>query len=158
MLLDFLLYRGYSTMVIIKVKKIDPKSSIEIPEFAYETDACADVQANINTILGPGEFKMIPTGLKFEIPEGWEIQVRPRSGLAAKYGITVLNSPGSIDQQFRGECQIILINLGKKSFKINIGDRIAQLAVKKVYEVEFEEVREIDKTERGDKGFGSTGI
>jgi len=145
-------------MVTIKIKKINPYDSIDIPNFAYTTDACADVQANKDTTLEAGEFKMISTGLKFEIPIGWEIQVRPRSGLAAKYGITVLNSPGTIDASYRGECQIILMNFGEKPFRINIGDRIAQLAVKKVYDVEFKEVNVIDETERGEGGFGSTGI
>ena len=145
-------------MVIIKVKKVNPKDLIEIPKFTYATDACADVQANIETKIEPGEIKMVSTGLKFEIPKGWEIQIRTRSGLAAKYGITVLNSPGTIDQQFRGECQIILMNFGNKSFTINIGDRIAQIAVKKVYDVKFTEVDLINTTDRGEKGFGSSGI
>ena len=145
-------------MITINVKKINPNDSVEIPKFTYPTDACADVQSNIDTIIETGEIKLIPTGLKFEIPEGWEIQVRPRSGLAIKHGITVLNSPGTIDQQFRGECKIILANFGKDPFKINIGDRIAQLAVKKVFPVEFKEVDSINDTERGEKGFGSSGI
>lgn len=145
-------------MVTIKVKKINPIDPISIPKFAYPTDACADVQANLEILLEPGEFKMIPTGLKFEIPIGWEIQVRPRSGLAVKYGITVLNSPGTIDASYRGECRVILINMGKKPFQINVGDRIAQLAVKKVYDIEFTEVDIIDETKRGEGGFGSTGI
>jgi len=145
-------------MITIKVKKINPQDSIEIPKFTYSTDACADIQANINTTIEPGEIKLIPTGLKFEIPEGWEIQVRPRSGLAVKHGISVLNSPGTIDQQFRGECKIILVNHGINPFKINIGDRIAQLAIKKVYSVEFKEVVTINETDRGEKGFGSSGV
>ena len=145
-------------MVIIKVKKVNSKDLIDIPKFAYATDACADVQANTKAIIKPGEFKIVSTGLKFEIPKGWEIQIRSRSGLTAKFGIFVLNSPGTIDQQYRGECKIVLMNSGQKPYVINRGDRIAQLAVKKVYDVIFTEVDVINATDRGEKGFGSSGI
>ena len=101
---------------------------------------------------------MIPTGLSFAIPEGYEIQVRPRSGLAAKNGITVLNTPGTIDSDYRGEVKVILINLGKDDFIVNNGDRIAQLIVSPVTQGVFEQTSELDSTERGAGGFGSTGV
>lgn len=101
---------------------------------------------------------MIPTGLCCSIPEGYEIQVRPRSGLAAKNGVTVLNTPGTIDSDYRGEIQIILINLGKKPFVVQNGDRIAQFIVSPVTIGDFTKVSELDETERGEGGFGSTGV
>ena len=104
------------------------------------------------------EFAMIPTGLSFAIPEGYEIQVRPRSGLAAKNGVTVLNTPGTIDSDYRGEVKVILINHGKDSFTVNNGDRIAQLIVAPVTQGIFEKAEELDSTERGEGGFGSTGV
>jgi dUTP pyrophosphatase len=101
---------------------------------------------------------MIPTGLSFAIPEGYEIQVRPRSGLAAKNGVTVLNTPGTIDSDYRGEVKVILINHGKDAFTVNNGDRIAQLIVAPVTQGIFEKTDELDSTERGEGGFGSTGV
>ena len=101
---------------------------------------------------------MIPTGLFFEIPEGYEIQIRPRSGLAAKNGVTVLNTPGTIDSDYRGEIKIILINLGDEDFVINSGDRIAQMIVAPVTQADFSIVENLSETERGTGGFGSTGV
>ena len=101
---------------------------------------------------------MIPTGLFFEIPEGYEVQIRPRSGLAAKNGVTVLNTPGTIDSDYRGEINVILINLGDKPFTVNNGDRIAQMLVAPVIQAEFSVVTSLDETERGAGGFGSTGV
>ena len=109
-------------------------------------------------VIESGKTALIPTGLFFEIPEGYEIQVRPRSGLAAKYGITVLNTPGTIDSDYRGELKIILINHGKESFTINNGDRIAQIVVSPVIQAQFIQVQDINQTERGSGGFGHTGV
>lgn len=108
-------------------------------------------------IIGAKSQGVIPTGLMVAIPEGYELQVRPRSGLALKHSITVTNAPGTIDSDWRGNCQVILFNLGEKVFIINDGDRIAQGVINKIEQAEFEEVENLDETDRGDKGFGSTG-
>lgn len=131
-----------------------------IPEYKTKGAAGADVCAFLSeaVVIKPSEFSMIPTGLSFAIPEGYEIQVRPRSGLAAKNGITVLNTPGTIDSDYRGEVKVILINLGKDDFTVNNGDRIAQLIVSPVTQGVFEQTSELDSTERGAGGFGSTGV
>lgn len=128
----------------------------------YETSGSAglDLRASIeeDIILKPMERKLIPTGLSMAIPEGYEGQIRARSGLALKYGITVLNSPGTIDSDFTGEICIILINLGKDDFVIHAGDRIAQFILNKYEKVEFELVEKLDDTKRGKGGFGHSGI
>ena len=108
--------------------------------------------------LEPFERKLIPTGLKLAIPQGYEGQVRPRSGLALKHGITTLNSPGTIDSDYRGEVKVLLVNLGSAPVVINSGDRIAQLVIAPVVQAELEEVDELDDTSRGDGGFGHTGV
>jgi dUTP pyrophosphatase len=107
--------------------------------------------------LGPLERAMVPTGLFIALPDGTEAQVRPRSGLAAKFGISVLNSPGTIDADYRGEIKVILVNLSNEPFVINPGERIAQMVVAKYEKVEWDEVEVLDETERGEGGFGSTG-
>jgi dUTP pyrophosphatase len=119
-----------------------------------------DVRANLteSICLNPLERKLIPTGLFLEIPAGFECQVRPRSGLALKKGITVLNSPGTIDADYRGEVGVILINLSNEAFVIENGERIAQLIFSKVEQIEFEQVENLSETERGAGGFGSTGV
>lgn len=132
------------------------------PNPAYQTPGSAgmDIRANISldTItLEPGEKCAIPTGIYLEIPEGYECQVRPRSGLAYKHGVTVLNSPGTIDSDYRGEIQVILINHGTNPFTISQGDRIAQLVFSKVEIVTFESAETLSTTQREDGGFGSTG-
>ena len=131
-----------------------------IPEYKTVGAAGADVYAYLNesVTLKVGKSCVIPTGVFYEIPEGFEIQVRPRSGLAAKNGITVLNTPGTIDSDYRGELQIILINLGDNDFVINNGDRIAQIIVAPVIQGNFIQVQNLSTTERGSKGFGSTGV
>ena len=131
-----------------------------IPEYKTSGAAGADVCAFLSepVVIKSGEFAMIPTGLSFAIPEGYEIQVRPRSGLAAKNGVTVLNTPGTIDSDYRGEVKVILINHGKDAFTVNNGDRIAQLIVAPVTQGVFEKTDELDSTERGEGGFGSTGV
>ena len=143
----------------IEVKVLASKGAV-IP--AYKTDgaAGADVCAFLNeaVTINPGSFAMIPTGLFFEIPQGYEIQVRPRSGLAAKNGVTVLNTPGTIDSDYRGELKIILINLGKEAFVVNNQERIAQIIVSPVTTASFTITESLSETSRGEKGFGSTGV
>lgn len=146
----------------ISVKFIN-KSSNEDPKFAYEGDSGFDLRADISDdlTLNPGERQLIPTGLYFELVKGLEIQVRPRSGLAIKHGITVLNSPGTVDSHYRGEVKVPLINLGQEPFKIVKGDRIAQAVIMPVYgegKVTLEKTDNINETSRGDGGFNSSGI
>lgn len=142
----------------ITVKCVASKGAI-IPEYKTSGAAGADLYAFLDspvTIL-PGKSAMISTGLFFEIPEGYEIQVRPRSGLAAKNGVTVLNTPGTIDSDYRGEIKVILINLGDKEFIVNNGERIAQMVIAPVIQAAFEITDSLSQTERGAGGFGSTG-
>ncbi|MBQ1971451.1 MAG: dUTP diphosphatase [Treponema sp.] len=143
----------------VNIKFVAQEGAI-IPEYKTSGAAGADVCAFLSepVVIKSGEFAMIPTGLSFAIPEGYEIQVRPRSGLAAKNGVTVLNTPGTIDSDYRGEVKVILINHGKDSFTVNNGDRIAQLIVAPVTQGVFEKTDELDSTERGEGGFGSTGV
>lgn len=142
------------------------KSFNPLPEYSTDYSAGMDVRANIKDdkgrdgviALAPGERALIPTGLHFEIPFGYECQVRPRSGLAVKYGVTVLNSPGTIDADYRGEIKVCLINHGNDTFYINHGDRIAQLVFAQIEQATFIEVDNLNDTERGDGGFGHTGV
>lgn len=136
------------------------KSHHQLPQYATEGAAGLDVHANIEepVTLQPLERALIPTGLYMAIPRGYECQVRPRSGLAAKHGITVLNTPGTIDSDYRGEVKVILVNLSATPFVINDGERIAQLVFARHERVEWKEVDTLDDTERGDGGFGHTGI
>jgi dUTP pyrophosphatase len=135
------------------------KSRNELPK--YETDGSAGLDVRYSEIydieIPPGSSAMVSTGLFVAIPYGYEIQVRPRSGLAAKYGVTVLNSPGTIDADYRGEIKVILINHGRDIFTIKTGDRIGQLVLNKVEQIEWRQVSELDTTDRGAGGFGSTG-
>ena len=142
----------------MKVQVIN-KSAYYLPEYATEKSAGMDLKANIDDpiTLNPLERAMIPTGLSIALPDGTEAQIRPRSGLAAKYGISVLNSPGTIDADYRGEIKVILVNLSNEPFTINPGERIAQMVVARYERVEWEAVETLDKTERGAGGFGSTG-
>lgn len=131
------------------------------PEFATKGSSGFDLRANVNLTIQPGEFAMVPTGLSFNIPDNMEIQVRPRSGLAVKHGVTVLNTPGTVDSDYTAEIKVILINHGKEPFVINIGDRIAQgvIAATMSNFINLKQVGIIDKTtERGSGGFGSTGV
>lgn len=136
------------------------KDGVAVPSYETSGAAGADVRAFLNepVVIPVGKRAMIPTGLFFAIPEGFEIQVRPRSGLAAKNGVTVLNTPGTIDSDYRGEVKVILINLGDADFTVNNGDRIAQLIVAPVTQGIFVKTDKLDKTERGAGGFGSTGV
>jgi dUTP pyrophosphatase len=138
-----------------KVKKMHPDAII--PSYAKEGDACMDLSSYEDYTLKPGERRALATGLQVEPPQGYEFQVRPRSGLAAKYGITVLNTPGTVDAGYRGEVKVILINLGQEAYSIKKGDRIAQGKVSRVEEVVIRECEELSETARGSGGFGSTG-
>lgn len=135
------------------------KSQFPVPEYATPASAGVDLRANVSEpiTLGSLERILVPTGLFLAIPEGYEAQVRPRSGLAAKRGVTVLNAPGTVDADYRGEVKVILVNLSKDDFIIEPGERIAQLVIAKHEIAEWEEVESLDKTDRGEGGFGSTG-
>lgn len=142
----------------MKVKIVN-KSAFDTPFYATERSAGMDIKANIETpiVLQPLQRAMVPTGLYIALPEGTEAQIRPRSGLAAKHGITVLNTPGTIDADYRGEIKVILVNLSNEEFTINPGERIAQMVVARYEKVEWDSVEVLDETERGTGGFGSTG-
>lgn len=142
---------------IVEFKKLHPEA--QVPRYMTELAAGLDIQALLQEPfqLEPGERCLVPTGLAVAIPPGYEIQVRPRSGLAIKHGIALVNSPGTIDADYRGEIGIILINHGRERFAINSGDRIAQLVVAPVCQAELVEVAELTDTERGAGGFGHTG-
>jgi len=139
----------------IKVKRLSDR--VNLPK--YQTDGAVgfDLEAQDEVVIKSGNSALISTGLAFELPFGYELQIRPRSGLALKHSITVLNSPGTIDSDYRGELKVILINHSKEDFKIRVGDRVAQAVVNRVEIADFVEVDELSKTERDDKGFGSTG-
>ena len=143
----------------MKVKVLN-HSKNDLPKYETLLSAGMDVRANLteSICLNPLERKLIPTGIFLEIPAGFECQVRPRSGLAFKNGITVLNSPGTIDADYRGEVGVILINLSNEAFVIENGERIAQLVFSKVEQIEFELVGALSETDRGTGGFGSTGV
>lgn len=131
-----------------------------MPTYATSQSAGMDLRANLEepVVLHPMERRLIPTGLHIALPEGYEAQVRPRSGLALKYGLTVLNAPGTIDADYRGEIGVVLINLSQEDFTINDGERIAQLVVARYEQVEFSLVETLDETERGEGGYGHTGV
>ena len=138
---------------------ITVENNVEIPKYMTEGSAGIDVSANIEKEieLKPLERYLVPTGIKLEIPEGFEVQVRPRSGLAFKHGITVLNTPGTIDSDYRGEIKVLLINLSNEIYKIQPNERIGQLILGKVYKLDFEIKDGLSETKRGDGGFGHTG-
>jgi len=140
----------------VRFKRLDPQATL--PEYATPGAAGMDVRASVDVSLGTGTWAAVGTGLSVEIPPGFEIQVRPRSGLAAKFGVTVLNAPGTIDSDYRGEVKVLLINLGPQTFAVNRGDRIAQLVVARVPAVSVEEAVDLSDTTRGSGGFGSTGV
>lgn len=145
-------------MIKANIKIVASEGAV-IPQYKTTGAAGADICALLSepVIIKKGERAMIPTGLFFAIPEGFEVQIRPRSGLAAKNGVTVLNTPGTIDSDYRGEIKVILINLGNEDFEVKNGDRIAQMVVAPVTIGVFEKVDALDETERGSGGFGSTG-
>ena len=135
------------------------EQGVSLPEYATSGSAGMDIHAMLAeaVTLHPGERRLIPTGLKIELPEGYEAQVRPRSGLALKYGVTVLNTPGTIDSDYRGEIGVVLINLGQEDFEVKNGDRIAQMVVAPFAQVKWNEVLILDNTVRGEGGYGHTG-
>ncbi len=139
--------------------KIINKSTNPLPQYQTEESAGMDLHANLNEIvvLNPGERKLIPTGLFIELPKGYEAQVRPRSGLALKHGITVLNSPGTIDSDYRGEIQVLLINQGQLPFEIQHGERIAQMVIAQHERVSWIPSHALNDTQRGEGGYGSSG-
>ena len=144
-------------MVKILVKKFD--KNIKLPTYKTSESSGMDLVAYIENkiTINPGKTAMIPTGIAVAIPKNFEIQIRPRSGLAAKKGISVLNTPGTVDADYRGEIKIILINLGEKKFVVNSGDRIAQMVVSPVIKAKLKETKKLPNTKRGKGGFGSTG-
>ena len=144
-------------MVKILVKKFD--KNIKLPTYKTSGSSGMDLVAHIKNkiTINPSKIAMVPTGITVAIPKKYEIQIRPRSGLAAKKGISVLNTPGTIDSDYRGEIKIILINLSKKSFVVKSGDRVAQMILCPVAKCELKEVKNLPKTTRGKRGFGSTG-
>lgn len=147
-------------MTTVKIKKLSNFIDLELPHYATEHSAGMDLRAAItdDVTLHPGERKIIPTGIAIALPSGYEAQVRPRSGLAAKSGVTVLNTPGTIDADYRGEIKVILINHSNENFIVSHGMRIAQMVIAKYERVDFDLTNDLDATERGDRGFGSTGI
>ena len=142
--------------VIVKVVR---EENVSLPKYETSGSAGMDVRANIEEpiVMGSLERVLVPTGLKIAIPEGYEVQVRPRSGLAIKHGITLMNTPGTIDSDYRGELKVIMVNLSKDEYVINPQERIGQLVLNKVAQMEFVEVDSLDETERGAGGFGHTG-
>lgn len=138
------------------IELISPKA--KIPTYAHQEDAGMDLYSIERTIIKPGEIKLIHTGIKIQLPKNTEAQIRPRSGLALKNGITVLNTPGTIDEGYRGEIGIILINHGIDKFEVTEGMKIAQMVVKPVIRVSINVVGKLDEAERGEGGFGSTGV
>lgn len=149
-----------SETVEIKIKRISNEfSDVPLPAYATEGSAGMDIRAAVKDelIIEPGKVSLVPTNLSVEIPKGYEIQVRPRSGLAANHSVGILNSPGTIDSDYRGEIKIILMNFGDKPFTIHKGDRIAQLVVSKVYSAKIVEAENLNSSRRGEGGFGHTG-
>ena len=142
------------------IVKIVNQSAYPLPKYATSLSAGMDLNANIESPieLHPLERTIVPTGLFIELPQGYEAQIRPRSGLAAKFGVTVANAPGTIDADYRGEIKVILINLGTADFTINSGDRIAQMVIAPVTQASFSITDSLSETERGSGGFGSTGL
>jgi dUTP pyrophosphatase len=147
---------------LIKFLRLRPKSDADIPLPRYMTpksagmDICAAIE--IDLVLEAGAIAMIPTGFAIAVPEGFEAQIRPRSGLAVNHGIGIINSPGTIDSDYRGEVKIAVINLGKKNYTFRRGDRIAQMVIKSVYQARLKVVEQLDETVRNTGGFGHTGL
>lgn len=141
----------------MKVEIVKLDATLPTPNYAKQGDAGMDIYAALDYVLQSGEHKIIPAGLKVAVPYGFELQVRPRSGLAAKHGVSIVNTPGTVDAGYRGEIGVILINHGKEPFTIKRGDRIAQMVFNKVEYVQLQEVVELTATDRGAGGFGSTG-
>jgi dUTP pyrophosphatase len=146
--------------LIVPVLRLQHAQGLPLPEYASPGSVGVDLRAAVDNtlVVDPGVRLQVPTGLVLEIPHGWEGQVRPRSGLAIRHGLTLLNTPGTIDSDYRGEIKVIVVNLGQKAYAIERGDRIAQLVFAPVSQVVFDEVDSLGSTDRGDGGFGSTGV
>lgn len=145
--------------VILNIKRLDNNLDLPLPSYQSDSSSGLDIRAAVHKAitLKPGEIKLIPTGLSISLPKGYEAQIRPRSGLALRHGLGLVNSPGTIDADYRGEIGVIAINWGKKPFTIKRGDRIAQVVINKISRVRVEEVDELDPTKRGKGGFGHSG-
>jgi dUTP pyrophosphatase len=145
--------------MFVKIQKLRNLPNDTLPFYATEHSAGMDLQAAIDSdvVLSVGDRALIPTGIKIALPEGFEAQIRPRSGLALKFGITTLNSPGTIDADYRGEIGVLLVNLGKEPFTVTSGLRIAQMVISSYAKITWSEVDNLDDTNRGSGGFGSTG-
>lgn len=142
----------------IAVKVVQDDKDLPLPKYQTEGSAGMDVYSAASLVLKPGEVKLVPTGLRLAIPQGYEIHVRARSGLALKHGVTVLNGIGTVDSDYRGPLGVILINHGNADFAIQKGDRIAQLVLNKCEQIAWDVTDSLDETERGEGGFGSTGV
>ena len=142
------------------IKRADDAADLPLPRYMTESASGMDLRANVHSdvTLKPGEFKAIPAGIHIALPTGFEAQIRPRSGLALKYGVSMVNAPGTVDADYRGEIHVILINHGSMPFVIHRGDRIAQMVIARVFRPEFAETGELPVTMRGDGGFGHTGL
>lgn len=146
-------------MLKVQVKVLPHGEGIPLPKYMSDHAAGMDLYAAVDpeVIIPPGEWKLVPTGISIALPEGYEAQVRPRSGLALKQGVSILNTPGTVDADYRGEVGVILMNHSKENLVIKRGDRIAQMIINKVERIVFEEVEELPSSDRGTGGFGSTG-
>ena len=142
--------------MMVKFRRIDPAAML--PSYAHPGDAGMDIRSIEDLVIDPGARKLVRTGLVMMLPPGYEAQVRPRSGLALRNGVTVLNTPGTIDEGYRGEVGVVLANFGSEPFRVEKGSKIAQIVVAPCTRAEIEETVEIDSTERGEGGFGSTGV
>lgn len=146
-------------LVNVQVKRLAHGEGIELPLYQSDDAAGADLRAAVagDVVIEVGEIKIVPCGISIAIPRGYEVQIRPRSGLGAKHGISMPNTPGTIDADYRGEIMVPLINHGKQAFTVERGMRIAQMLIKPIYHIEWDEVEELDETVRGAGGFGHTG-
>ena len=146
-------------LIMVRIKVVNTGRQ-PLPAYATEQSAGLDLRANIDApmVLRPLERRLVPTGLRIALPEGYEAQVRPRSGLALKHGVTVLNTPGTIDADYRGEVMVLLVNFSQENFVVNAGERIAQMVIARYEQAELEPVGVLDETERGAGGYGHTGV
>ena len=147
-------------ITILVQREADADPALPLPEYQTSGSAGADLRADLggtDLVLAPGQIRLVPTGLRVQIPEGYEMQIRPRSSLALKHGVTLPNTPGTIDSDYRGPLGVALVNLGAAAFTVQHGDRIAQMIVAPVVQARFAVVEHLSETERGEGGFGSTG-
>jgi len=142
-------------VIDVKVEKVDPHAIV--PTYAHPDDACCDLYLIEDYTIRPGQRLKLRTGIAIEIPTGYEVQIRPRSGLALKHGLSLVNAPGTIDAQYRNEVQLLMINMGRKPVTLRRGDRAAQMCIKPVYTMQFTEVEKLSDSDRGLGGWGSTG-